>query len=100
MILYSVTIIITDSITEKWELWMKREHIPDVMATGLFKSYNFLKDLNLHNKYIIQYELESIQDYLKYKKRFALKLQTQHSEKFSNNYTACRIIWTKNKKFN
>tara|TARA_B100000287_G_C20444548_1_gene706981 strand:- start:19 stop:321 length:303 start_codon:yes stop_codon:yes gene_type:complete len=100
MFIYSVTIIIADSITEKWELWMKREHIPDVMATGLFKSYNFLKDLNLHNKYIIQYELESIQNYLHYKKKFALKLQTQHVEKFGKNYTAHRIIWTKNKKFN
>ena len=99
MIIYSVTIIINDSIAEEWELWMKNKHIPDVMNTGLFKSYNFLKDVNKDNKYIIQYKLESVQDYIKYTEVFALKLQTEHSEKFDNNYTAWRNIWTKHEKY-
>ena len=98
MIIYSVTIIIEDSLADKWELWMKEKHIPDIMNTKLFKKYNFLKDLNWHNKYIIQYELDSMQDYLKYKKLFALKLQTEHSEKFGQHCTAWRGLFTKNKK--
>jgi len=98
MIIYSVTIIIDDSLAEKWELWMTEKHIPDIMATKLFKSYNFLKDLNCHNKYIIQYELESMRDYLKYKQIFALKLQTEHTNMFGNNYTAWRSVLTKNEK--
>ena len=39
MIIYSITIVIADTLVKKWELWMKEKHIPDVMATGLFKSY-------------------------------------------------------------
>tara|TARA_Y100000994_G_scaffold246625_1_gene250313 strand:- start:19 stop:315 length:297 start_codon:yes stop_codon:yes gene_type:complete len=97
MIIYSITIVITDTLVKKWELWMKKKHIPDVMATGVFKSYNFMKDLNYQNKYVIQYELESMQDYLKYKKLFAQKLQTEHSEKFGNNCSVWRSILTKKK---
>ena len=96
MIIYSITITIKDAVADKWELWMKKKHIPDVMSTKLFKSFNFLKDLNEHNKYIIQYELDSMQDYLEYQNLFAIKLQTEHAKKFGNSYKAWRSLWTKN----
>ena len=96
MIIYSITIIINnDSIVKDWEYWMKTKHIPDVMATNIFKSNNFLKDVNQHNKYIIQYTLENISDYIKYKNSFASKLQDEHFEKFGNHYKAWRSILTK-----
>ena len=57
-----------------------------------------MKDLNCHNKYVIQYELESMQEYLKYKKLFAQKLQTEHSEKFGNNCSVGRSIFDKKNK--
>tara|TARA_B100001741_G_C16280543_1_gene472025 strand:+ start:77 stop:376 length:300 start_codon:yes stop_codon:yes gene_type:complete len=99
MIIYSVTIIIEDSIVDEWELWMKKKHIPDIMNTQLFTNYSFLKDLNSHNKYIIQYELDSIQNYMQYTQLFALKLQNEHAEKFGKNYKAWRSLLTK-KNFN
>ncbi len=36
MIIYNVTINVDDSIASEWLLWMKEEHIPEVLATGKF----------------------------------------------------------------
>ena len=95
MIIYSITIVINDSIVKEWECWMRTKHIPNVMATKLFQSHNFLKDLNHHNKYIIQYTLGNISDYITYKNKFASKLQDEHIEKFGNQYKAWRSLLTK-----
>ena len=36
MIVYNVTINIDHAVHDDWFRWMRDEHIPDVMATGLF----------------------------------------------------------------
>ena len=41
MILYNVTVKILPEVAEEWEKWMKAEHIPEVMATGLFQWARF-----------------------------------------------------------
>ena len=88
MIIYSINTIISDSIIKVWEYWMRIKHIPDVMATKIFKSHNFLKDVSQHNKYIIQYTLENFSCYLKYKNSFVSKIQDEHFEKFGIHYQA------------
>ena len=42
-IFYNVTVIIDDSILDEWKSWMIETHIPDVMATGAFESYQLTK---------------------------------------------------------
>lgn len=36
MYIYNVTINIEDSVHDEWLIWMKNEHIPDMLATGKF----------------------------------------------------------------
>ena len=36
MIIYNVTVSVEESIKTDWLDWMKTEHIPEVMATGVF----------------------------------------------------------------
>ena len=47
MIVYNVTINLEPNIHEEWVKWMKEKHLSDVMATGMFTSYRFLKLLKI-----------------------------------------------------
>lgn len=94
MILYNVTINVDDSVHDEWLKWMKSKHIPDVLASGLFSDYKIyrIKTEEDGNTYSIQYFLKTIEDYEKYKKEFAPKLQAEHSEKYKDKFVAFRTI--------
>jgi len=36
MIMYNVTVMVEESLSNDWLDWMNQTHIPDVMATGFF----------------------------------------------------------------
>jgi hypothetical protein len=39
MLLYNVTVNVELGVHAEWLAWMKAVHIPEVMATGIFKSH-------------------------------------------------------------
>ncbi|RMG01374.1 MAG: DUF4286 family protein [Acidobacteria bacterium] len=41
MLIYQVEIKISENIADRFEDYMLKQHIPDVMATGLFQRYVF-----------------------------------------------------------
>ena len=45
MILYSVTVSIDPTVAEDWLDWMRKVHIPDVMATQCFTESRISKIL-------------------------------------------------------
>jgi hypothetical protein len=96
MILYNVTICIDDSVHEEWLEWMKTKHIPDVLSTGLFIKNKIFKIISAGagegNTYSIQYFLRSMDDYEKYQKEFASRLQQEHSVKYLNKFVAFRTL--------
>ena len=94
MILYNITINVDDSIKEEWLEWMKTIHIPDVLATGMFIENKIFRIITEDegNTYSIQYFLNSREDYEKYQKEYAPKLQAEHSEKFSGKFVAFRTL--------
>lgn len=97
MIVYTVTTSIKKSVLQEWIEWMTNEHIPEVMATGCFTRYEFLK-VNIpalsadEVTYVIQYSLKSIEDYYKYAEKFSPTLQIKHQEKFSGKFKASRSV--------
>ena len=95
MILYNVTINIESSVHDEWLDWMKSIHIPEVLATGLFienKIFKIISDDEDGYTYSIQYFLNSIEDYQKYQKEYAPKLQEEHSGKYKNKFVAFRTV--------
>ena len=40
--IYNVTVVVNPVVEERWLKWMREEHIPNVMETGLFSSFLFL----------------------------------------------------------
>jgi hypothetical protein len=95
MILYNVTINIDDSVHDEWLQWMKEKHIPDVLDTGLFFDNKVCK---IHAEsdggvsYSIQYLAKTWDDYNRYEKEFAPKLQQEHLQKYNGKFGAFRTM--------
>ena|SRR5688572_10629098 len=97
MIIYSVTINIDDEVQEEWLRWMKEEHIPDVMATGLMRGYRMMRLLTRQEDetgvtYNIQYSLNSLEDFTRYQDEFAPGLQQKTAMKFGGKFVAWRTL--------
>lgn len=100
MIIYSVTINIEDSVELDWLEWMKKEHIPQVLDTGLFTDHRIFKVLTRQEDetgqtYNIQYECKSVNDFEEYQEKHAMALQKEHSERYEGKFFAFRTILEK-----
>lgn len=96
MILYNVTVQVDPSIEEAWLIWMKEEHIPDVMSTGLFTANRFWRLLDLDEAsgptYAAQYIAGSREDYNKYIELFASEMRKRGYEKWGERFVAFRTV--------
>ncbi len=96
MILYSVTVNIDNGVHDEWLHWMKTEHIPDVLKTGLFVDNNILKLLtevgNGGVTYSLQYYLRNMEDYETYQAQHAPRLQAEHAQRYREKFVAFRTL--------
>ena len=93
MIIYNVTLSLDASIEQEWLAWMKSKHIPDVMATALFRECKLSRILGEEQggkAYSVMYVAYS-QDHLdKYKSIHAAELQEEHTTRFQGKFAAFR----------
>ena len=95
MIIYNVTINIDSDVHEEWLKWMKEEHIPDVMGTGLFTENRFcrvLVDEEAGVTYSVQYSARTMEDYERYRDEFSKTMQQRASDKFKGKFVAFRTL--------
>ncbi len=97
MIIYNVTINIDESVENQWLDYMKNRHIPDVLKTGCFVKSSISRLLTRQAdetgvSYAIQYHCENIDQYNRYEKEFAPRLQKEHSELYGGKFVAFRTL--------
>ena len=96
MILYNVTVTIDLDVHQEWSQWMRTEHIPDVMSTGMFLSYRFSKLLDHGHEdseiYSTQYLCKDRATYLRYQAEFAPGLQKPMREKYAGKFEVFRTL--------
>ena len=95
MIVYNVTISVDDSITSDWLSWMKNEHIPEVMACGLFikaKISKIITEADSGNTYAVAYSCLTIKHLHQYQINFSKKLQNKHIARYGDKAVAFRTI--------
>jgi hypothetical protein len=96
MLLYNVTVNIEKESEKEWVLWMKKTHIPDVLATGMFVENKFFKIVHESEdgsvNYSVQYFAENMEKIMEYQKNHAPKLQQDIEEKFKNKYVIFRTL--------
>ena len=96
MIIYNVTIKLQESIHQQWLIWLKEEHIPDVIATGCFTKATILHLLEIDDSegptYAIQYVAENKGLYEWYIETFAPEMRQRSFDKWGNGFIAFRSV--------
>jgi hypothetical protein len=97
MILYSVTVNVETPFSDEWLEWMLAEHIPAVMRTQAFVSFQINELLDpIHDEHSISFNIQylspNVETLEDYRLNHAPVLQAQHQEKFGHCTLAFRTI--------
>ncbi len=94
MVIYQVRLVVKPEIEEDWVYWMRAVHIPDVIATGLIRNFQFLKEQDTDDSvYLANYHFDSMEDYKQYESEFAPELKMDVIERYSNQFSASRKLF-------
>jgi hypothetical protein len=89
MFIYNVTTLVDHVVHTNWVNWMQEKHIPEVMATGCFAKFQFVKILEIDETegitYAVQYFIESKALYNLYIEKFAATLREDALKKWGSN---------------
>lgn len=96
MFIYNVTLKVDNDIEHNWLLWLKEEHIPDMINTGCFTEASILQLLETDDSegptYAVQYKAESKSLYNQYIEKFAGIMHKKSFDKWGNKFIAFRSI--------
>jgi hypothetical protein len=96
MIIYNVTTKIDASIHEPWVEWMKATHIPDVLKSGCFTDYKFVRLLEIDESegptYAVQFFADSKADYNRYIELHAPALREDVFSVWGNKFISFRSL--------
>ncbi len=95
MIIYNVTVSVEESIVNNWLDWMKSEHIPDVMACGIFTKAQInrvVKQEDSNSTFAIAYTCHSMKDLHQYQIEFSSVFQNKHVSRYGDKVVAFRTV--------
>lgn len=95
MVLYNITYNLDGDIESDWLDWMKRNHIPRMLATGYFISVRLYRLLNVEDEgstYSLQLMCESLEKVQVYLEQKAHELAREHNERYKNKHVAFRTV--------
>ena len=96
MIIYNVTVKVENEIAQDWLAWMKQEHIPDLMSTGLFIDSRLCRLLEQDDSegitFIAQYFLDTMENYQTYISEHAPRMREKGFERFGSRFIAFRTL--------
>jgi len=90
-----INIDIEKKIDKDWILWMKKEHIPEIINLKIFKKseiWRIKNEQKKYNSYCIKYYTKSLESYKLYKEKYAKKIQKKHSIKYKSHFNVKREI--------
>lgn len=96
MIVYNVTIKITNAIHADWLKWLKEEHIPEVIQSGCFTHAVILRLMETDETegptYAVQYFAESRGLYNNYIENHAGIMRQKSFNKWGDQFIAFRSV--------
>lgn len=94
--IYNVTVVVDQSIVERWVEWMKQEHIPEVMNTGMFTSYMFTEVFPEQEQdqpsFSIQYRAKDLESIKLYMQMYAPELKSKSANAWGTHALAFRTL--------
>ena len=96
MLIYNITTKVDWSIHEQWVIWMKDTHIPDIMKSGCFVQWQFVRILDIDESdgptYATQLYAESKATYNRYIELFAPTLRQDAIATWGNHFIGFRSL--------
>lgn len=96
MIIYNVTTKVALPVHDAWFTWMKQEHIPDIMNTGLFHDFRMCRLLEQDDTdgptYAIQYYTDTLENYNTYIQEHAPLLIQRAFSAFGDQFVSFRTV--------
>jgi hypothetical protein len=95
MIVYNVTLVVQNDLQVEFLEWLKSEHIPDVLATGLFEEGRLFRiiedpDLKGFNSIAVQYRLKSWDEFYQYREKHSQRLQQITKDRYGDKELSFR----------
>lgn len=96
MVLYNVTVKVERDSAEAWVKWMKEEHMPELMQTGLFTDSKLFRLLDVDEEdgltYAAQYFCKDMEAYETYIAEHAPTMRAKGLERFADKFVAFRTL--------
>lgn len=96
MVIYNTTIKTEAAIHTEWMQWLKTEHLPAMMRTGLFLSYRICRLLEEDQQedmtYVIQYTLTSQAHFQHYQSSYGEALEATAERRFGSRCLIFRTL--------
>jgi len=92
MIMYEVTAIVDARVAEAYERYLRQEHIPDVLASGCFRSADLSSATP--DRYRMRYEALTEEDLERYLASHAPGLRRHAGSRFPEGVALSREVWT------
>ncbi len=96
MIIYNVTMKVANEIAIEWVRWMKEEHMPGLLRTGLFIESRLCRILEQDESdgitYAAMYMCDSLEDYHEYIRNHAPAMREKGQNKFGDQFVAFRTV--------
>jgi hypothetical protein len=93
MVLYEVTAEVDEPLRERYEWYMREEHIDDVLSTGCFVSAAFARS-ETPGRYRTTYLAASQSDLDRYLATHTAEMRARFLEHFPSGVTLAREVWT------
>jgi Domain of unknown function (DUF4286) len=96
MYLYNITYLVPHAIKEKWLHWMQEEHIPEMLATGLFTHHRMLQLMEVDESegvtFAFQLYTETASNYRKYVDLHAKQLREKAQKVWGDQVVGFRTL--------
>jgi len=96
MIIYNVSLKVEADVADEWTNWMKTEHMPEVMALGLFSDCRLCRLLEQDEMegvtFSAQYSCVSMAEYNIYIDKHAEGMRDKSFKRFGGKFIAFRTI--------
>lgn len=95
MLIYNVTINIDENVADEWVQWMKKVHMPEVVATGCFLESRLCRVFGEEQggrTYAAQYTCKNITDFDRYQREFASALRADALKRYDGKFAAFRTL--------
>jgi hypothetical protein len=96
MFVYNVTTKVQHAIADQWLLWIKQEHIPQIIGTGCFLEATILHLSEATDEegptYAIQYKAPTKEHYQDFLDRFSNEMSKKSIDKWGDRVIAFRTL--------